>query len=432
MKVLIVGMSNVPNQFTRAMDSYEGVEWEHVDSNPNGHIPRCDTAILCTCQLSHEKFYQAKAAMKLSGKPFFVTHSSFTKIKQDFEDLMRAKGMKVEQKLAPTAKRITVMGDALNKATGNHAKLAEVMAAPMKPSQKAFRKVVDNLCSEDPVLAGQLGNCFFITADGNTVVLGIREAQSFLLPKLQPRIKEINAAIIRVMGTAHNAVKILVRKPTVLPGELLYDAQMEWIQEGLTQDQMIERLNEMNIVTKTGVAWQKNNLSANRCTYGKKAEAKLAEEREKKAAIFKPAVKVPPRDVPPQVVTPPNASDRALNPAPTPTLLSATAVPEAPKVPAAPRVPTTPDELRVRDELISKVLAMKDFTPLKKLELIEEINAGVRTVEHQVIAERKGDKLQLTAQSIFHPEDKALLVMDKALARDIVSTMEAIKKFSEE
>lgn len=81
-------------------------------------------------------------------------------------------------------------------------------------------------------------------------------------------------------------------------------------------------------------------------------------------------------------------------------------------------------------ELITKVMAAKGLASQRKVELAEEIAAGLRTCENDVLPVVSPDRLQLVARNIFVNEDKVLLDLDVVTAIAVIAQIDAIKKFA--
>jgi len=96
MQVLMAGMHDLDNQFGRALRRYPGVEVIHTSPDPGEFTADADAVVIVKCQLSHQKFWDVKAAYK--GKPVFITDLSFSPIKERFEKFLADEGMKVPGK----------------------------------------------------------------------------------------------------------------------------------------------------------------------------------------------------------------------------------------------------------------------------------------------------------------------------------------------
>ncbi len=84
MKILLAGMNNYPNQFSRSIERY-GCEVVHISGDAGGTIPICHAAIISKGHISHTKFDQVKERYKSVGKPYFIVDQSFSVIKERFE-----------------------------------------------------------------------------------------------------------------------------------------------------------------------------------------------------------------------------------------------------------------------------------------------------------------------------------------------------------
>ncbi len=107
-RVLLVGGHVTPNQFSRQLEALGcRVEWH--DGKPGKAFPKFCDALVCTkFQLSHDGFWQAKAAYK--GKPLFVADHSWSTIKERFEVFV------TDWKLTNNKKTNNSMGVAMSKA----------------------------------------------------------------------------------------------------------------------------------------------------------------------------------------------------------------------------------------------------------------------------------------------------------------------------
>lgn len=82
--VLVVGIRDSENQFTRAVHSY-GLEAIHVDPDATNVTMSADAAIVVTSFVSHEKFWSIKDGYKKQGKKVFFARDGFSEIKSEFE-----------------------------------------------------------------------------------------------------------------------------------------------------------------------------------------------------------------------------------------------------------------------------------------------------------------------------------------------------------
>lgn len=95
MKIAIIGMNKVPNQFTRFVSNYgftpNTVPADREDGR-KGSLARFPTdveaAIFATCQSSHGQYYDGKKFYKKRGIRFFEGGSS-SEIKEDFEKFFK-------------------------------------------------------------------------------------------------------------------------------------------------------------------------------------------------------------------------------------------------------------------------------------------------------------------------------------------------------
>lgn len=446
MNVLLVGMKKADNQFTRGLEQYAGLSYVHCDSTHRGELPPCDVAILATCQMGQSQLNYAKQHFKDKGTPYIIAGQSFSRIKEQFDQILSNKGFLVNQpkpvvqlpSQSPVhddkiRRSTTAMGHAFKTATAPSIETVHKKRFAPTPLPKFradpsdnFKSFKELLFKKEPAIGGMLGTFQFrgFEDNGQTLVIVTKDENKHICDNIT-RDELIQSKILSLVqlffGRHVKHVLPILIEPQVISGMELGEKVDSLNEQGVSMPDIIKHLESNNFVKPSRKPWTDKDLYEARRKYRitqKEIEAakEAREFQEKLAKKIEEPKPVPTLTPPPPVVVQP---------------VTLPPIPESlkPKPPPAPKVPSTPEELRVRDELIGKVLAMKDMPPLKKLELIEEINAGVRTVEHQVIAERKEGKFQLTAQSIFHPEDKPLLVMDKALARDIVSAIEEIKAY---
>lgn len=94
MKILLAGMSYIPNNFTRAIESY-GCSYEHVSGlEGRDKVPEnCDAAIVAQGFCSHALMWETKGVYGKAGKPvFYAKGSGFSEIKDAFEAHLKQKG----------------------------------------------------------------------------------------------------------------------------------------------------------------------------------------------------------------------------------------------------------------------------------------------------------------------------------------------------
>lgn len=90
-RILVSGIDYVPNQFTRAIESY-GCEALHSKGDPNGNYPRfCDGAIIVKSYTSHQRYWTLKDDYKGQGKPIWLAAGGFSEIKEKFETFLMEK-----------------------------------------------------------------------------------------------------------------------------------------------------------------------------------------------------------------------------------------------------------------------------------------------------------------------------------------------------
>lgn len=305
LNVLLVGVKRSPDQFTRFLDSYEGVLYETMNGDAGQRIPdKFDAVIIVKGLISHDMFWRVKDRYVELGRPVISCGLSTSEIKKEFEDLLHSRGIPVIRKGTHMAPPDTA--------------LAGAFKAALQPKPELKENTMDRIQLYD--LTGKFPRF-------------TPEAQRFLSDLLN---RFTNAEAARELG------RLGYRK-------------------------------------NNGTAFKAPDI----CNYRNAPWFKSADGRETIKAARK----------------------------------TSTA--------------TTSVSRNKVQELMGRVLAAKNITAARKVELLEEIHAGVRTTDQQVIAEQKEGKLQITLQSIFEPDDKPLLFIDRVTAVAITQCIKDIREFAD-
>ncbi len=110
-RILLAGGHIAESQFSRNLKAL-GCTVEWYDGKPSRTFPRfCDALVVAKYQISHEGFWQAKAAYK--GKPMFIADHSWSTIKHKVEEYVAI--WKHNNK-----PKTTILGEAMSKAINNN------------------------------------------------------------------------------------------------------------------------------------------------------------------------------------------------------------------------------------------------------------------------------------------------------------------------
>lgn len=436
MNVLLIGMKKADNQFTRGLETYPGLNYTHIDSEWKGaDFPPCDVAILATCQMGQSQLKAAKTHFKEVGTPYIIAGQSFSRIKDDLDEILKRKGFLDEKgQPKPTLpkgdtiirRNTTVMGAAFKAAATPPPPptltIKPQFGAPTRtlkyipPSEEAWAEVKNFCFKAEPVLGSLLGTFKYagLSKDGKEIIIATKDENRHIVEKLdkdKASQKAVLEVVQAVMGKQVEFIQPQVIEKKIIAGVELGEMFEEWTDEGCTVDQAMKLLVDLNYHKPSGKPWTSGDLFQARSVYRRK-------QKEERDRLDREEF---------------DAKQKTMKPTPAPAPVEA---PPADEPAATIPVVTRPEDFvatppPLKEELIAQIIAIKDMDPVTKIQLIEEVNAGVRTVAHQVIPERKGELLQLTGQSIFHAGDKALLVMDRQLAKDIVQCFDAIRGFAE-